>query len=148
MDRMARLIGLSRVRADVRIKIPGQVNPGPSSAPNPRFTNFVPVGINGPPSSSKLPNTRKRTGEIENKDSGGESGMGELAAAIHTLGEGFMRIEKVKMDMARQVEEMRMEMEMKRTEMILESEQRILEAFAKAIAERGSKRAKNNSPEN
>ncbi|EYU42335.1 hypothetical protein MIMGU_mgv1a011067mg [Erythranthe guttata] len=67
------------------------------------------------------------------------------SGAIQGLGEGFMRMEKVKMDMVRQIEEMRMEMELKRTEMILESEQRIVEAFAKSISERNTKRAKRNS---
>ncbi|KAK6143039.1 hypothetical protein DH2020_023387 [Rehmannia glutinosa] len=143
----------------IRIKIPGRMNPGPSMGPNPnnpkpnhRFTNYV-SGVNGAASSKASKDgfvgrgeMRKRVGEIP-KINKGDSGVGELVAAIHSLGEGFMRMEKVKMDMVRQVEEMRMEMELKRTEMILESEQRILEAFAKAITERSAKRAKRNSPD-
>lgn len=50
--------------------------------------------------------------------------MGEIVEAIKALGEGIMRMEKVKIDMARQMEELRMQMELKRTEMILESQQR------------------------
>ncbi|KAI3449041.1 hypothetical protein Pfo_005706 [Paulownia fortunei] len=149
-----------------RIKIPGRVTAGPSVAkvyskfdemggpnpnnPNPRFTNSV-AGVNGAASSKVLRDgfvgrgeMRKRVGEMS-KINKGDAGVGELVAAIHALGEGFMRMEKVKMDMVRQVEEMRMEMELKRTEMILESEQRIVEAFAKAISERSTKRAKRNS---
>lgn len=59
--------------------------------------------------------------------------------AIQALGEGFMRMEKMKMEMAQQIEEMRMEMELKRTEMILESQQRIVEAFAHAINKKPKK---------
>ncbi|KAL6557305.1 hypothetical protein OROMI_017655 [Orobanche minor] len=134
--------------ASVRIKIPGLVNPGPSLAqnpnnPNPRFINsayskFSRDGFNDKGEMRK---------KIPKIDRDKDSGLCELAAAIHSLGDGFMRMEKVKMDMVRQVEEMRMEMELKRTEMILESERRILDAFAKAITEKSPKRAKRNSPE-
>ncbi|XP_022860308.1 trihelix transcription factor ASIL2-like [Olea europaea var. sylvestris] len=72
----------------------------------------------------------------------GDNGVGQVAAAIRALGEGFVRIEKVKMGMARRIEEMRMEMELKRTEMILGSQQRIVEAFVEAISERKTKKAK------
>ncbi|CAA0820341.1 Cyclin-U4-1 [Striga hermonthica] len=77
----------------------------------------------------------KRAGEtVKRKKMDAGSGS-EVAAAIQSLGEGFMRMEKVKMDMRRQIEEIRVEMELKRTQMILESQQRIVEAFAKAITE-------------
>lgn len=68
--------------------------------------------------------------------------VAEMVAAIRLLGDGFVRMERMKMDMAREVEEMRMEMEMKRTEMILESQQKIVEAFAKAVSEKRSKKVK------
>ncbi|XP_059313039.1 trihelix transcription factor ASIL1 [Lycium ferocissimum] len=68
--------------------------------------------------------------------------MGEMVAAIKVLGDGFVRMERMKMDMARELEEMRMEMEMKRTEMILESQQRIVEAFAQALSEKKHKKVK------
>ena len=55
---------------------------------------------------------------------------------------GFVRMEQMKMEMAREMETMRMEMEMKRTEMILDSQQRIVEAFAKALSEKKKKRPK------
>lgn len=149
-----------------RIKIPGRATagrtvakvyskfdemggPNPSN-PNPRFTNYA-AGVNG--SASKISSRdgyvgtgqiRKRPGEMSKRNKG-DDGLSELVAAIHALGEGFMRMEKAKMDMVQQIEEMRMEMELKRTEMLLESEQRIVESFAQAISERSSKRAKRNS---
>ncbi|XP_047971065.1 trihelix transcription factor ASIL1-like [Salvia hispanica] len=87
------------------------------------------VRIKMPGSSAKaygqIPNPNPRV--IPN--SSGKS----LVEAIQALGEGFMRIEKMKMDMAQQIEEMRMEMELKRTEMILDSQQRIVDAFARSI---------------
>ncbi|KAL9142197.1 hypothetical protein ABFS82_14G152700 [Erythranthe guttata] len=117
--------------------------------PNPRFTNYT-TGVNGAAASSKVSRegfVGKRAAAAAEPPSKNkaDSGVGELVSAIQGLGEGFMRMEKVKMDMVRQIEEMRMEMELKRTEMILESEQRIVEAFAKSISERNTKRAKRNS---
>ncbi|KAL3833044.1 hypothetical protein ACJIZ3_007780 [Penstemon smallii] len=148
-----------------RIKIPGRVPPARVYSkynemdagqnynnPNPRFgTNYV--GSGGyEAGSSKVSKDGlgrgvemgKRKNDVD--DVGGV--VGEVVTALKVLGEGFMRIEKVKMDMARQVEEMRMEMELKRTEMILESQQRIVEAFVEGISERSNKKAKrmSNSP--
>lgn len=71
-----------------------------------------------------------------------EEPMAEMVAAIKVLGDGFVRMERMKMDAARELEGMRMEMEMKRTEMILESQQRIVEAFAQALSEKKYKKAK------
>lgn len=71
-----------------------------------------------------------------------EDPMGEMVVAIKMLGDGFVRMERMKMDMARELEEMRMEMEMKRTQMILESQQRIVEAFAQALSEKNHKKPK------
>ncbi|XP_054779779.1 trihelix transcription factor ASIL2 [Prosopis cineraria] len=68
--------------------------------------------------------------------------VGEMVTAIKVLGDGFVRMEQMKMEMAREIETMRMDMEMKRTEMILESQQRIVEAFAKAVSEKKKKKAK------
>ncbi|CAL5340364.1 unnamed protein product [Camellia sinensis] len=82
---------------------------------------------------------------------GGGDGMGkkregdpvaEIVTAINALRDGFVRMERVKMEMAREFEAMRMEMEMKRTEMILESQQRIVETFAKAFSEKRNKKPK------
>ena len=72
--------------------------------------------------------------------------VGEMVAAIKVLGDGFVRMEQMKMEMAREIETMRMEMEMKRTEMILESQQRIVEAFAKAVSENTKKAKRMSSP--
>ncbi|WCJ23044.1 Alcohol dehydrogenase transcription factor Myb/SANT-like family protein [Euphorbia peplus] len=66
--------------------------------------------------------------------------MEEMVTAIKVLGDGFVRTEQMKMEMAREIESMRMDMEMKRTEMILESQQRIVEAFAKAFSEKTKKK--------
>ncbi|KAH6789621.1 hypothetical protein C2S51_004627 [Perilla frutescens var. frutescens] len=112
----------------VRIKLPGGAamtakvvysshshNPNP----NPRLMS----GGGGP----------SRIGVVGKRKERVEGDVGEVVGAIQALGEGFMRMEKARMEMAREIEEMRMEMELKRTEMILESQQRIVEAFAHAI---------------
>lgn len=80
-------------------------------------------------------------GEGVGKKREGE-GVGEIVGAIKALGDGFVRMERMKMEMAREVEAMRMEMEMKRTEMILESQQRIVESFGKAFSEKRNKKVK------
>ncbi|GAV61593.1 Myb_DNA-bind_4 domain-containing protein [Cephalotus follicularis] len=91
------------------------------------------AGRSGPGSAS---GTAKREREREREP------MGEMVEAIKMLGDGFVRMEQMKMEMAREIETMRMEMEMKRTEMILESQHRIVEAFAKAVSEKKNKKAK------
>lgn len=68
--------------------------------------------------------------------------MAEMVAAIKVLGDGFVRMERMKMETARELERMRMDMEMKRTEMMLESQRRIVEAFAQALWEKKHKKAK------
>lgn len=70
---------------------------------------------------------RKRKEEME------EGTVGGMVAALRMVGDGFMRMERVKMDMVRETERMRMEMELKRTEMILDSQQRLVDAFVKGV---------------
>lgn len=81
---------------------------------------------------------REREREVERERE--RDPIGEMVNAIKVLRDGFVRMEQMKMEMAREIETMRMEMEMKRTEMILESQQRIVEAFAKAVSEKNKKR--------
>lgn len=64
-----------------------------------------------------------------------ETEVGEVVGAIRALGDGFVRMERMKMEMAREVEAMRMDMEMKRTEMILEFQKQIVEAFASTFSD-------------
>ena len=69
---------------------------------------------------------------------GGGSGSGvgkEMVEAIRLLGEGFMHVERMKMDMVRESERVRTENELKRTQMILESQRQLVEAFAKGWAD-------------
>ncbi|KAI5647534.1 hypothetical protein M9H77_33539 [Catharanthus roseus] len=136
-----------------RIRIQGKGS-GPSSAKvYSKFDEMV--GQN--PNFNVNPGVNYGSNKVTRDGFGGRADMGkrivggdvekgdpvaEMVAAIKVLGDGFVKIERMKMDMAREVEEMRMEMEMKRTEMILESQQRIVDAFAKAISERKSKKVK------
>lgn len=78
----------------------------------------------------------------------GRDPVEEMVLSIKLLGEGFMKMEKMKMEMAKEVEQMRMEMEMKRNEMILESQKQIVEAFVKVLSEvHKNKNVKTVSPE-
>nr|GFB58682.1 hypothetical protein [Tanacetum cinerariifolium] len=65
----------------------------------------------------------------------GETGIDEVVASIKMLGDGFMKMEKMKIDMAREIERMRMESEMKRNQLILESQKQIVDAFVKGLIE-------------
>lgn len=58
-----------------------------------------------------------------------------MASSIKLLGDGFMKMEKMKIDMAREIERMRMETEMKRNQLILESQKQIVDAFLKGLIE-------------
>lgn len=68
--------------------------------------------------------------------------MVEIASAIKLLGDTLLRTEQARMEMTREIEAMRMETEMKRTKMILESQKRIVEAFAKTIADNTEEKKK------
>lgn len=57
----------------------------------------------------------------------------EIASSIRLLGDEFVRMERMKMKMAREFEKTRMSFEMKRNEMIIKSEQMIVSAFIKAV---------------
>ncbi|KAL7091967.1 hypothetical protein ACP275_12G137000 [Erythranthe tilingii] len=65
----------------------------------------------------------------------GRNALDEIVGSIKLLGEGFVKMEKAKMEMAREMEAMRMEMEMKRNEMLLDSQKQIVDAFLKGLFE-------------
>lgn len=50
-----------------------------------------------------------------------------------------MKVEKMKMEMAREIEKMRIEMDMKRNELILESQRQIVDAFVAVLMEKKKK---------
>ncbi|KAI8022182.1 Protein FIP2 [Camellia lanceoleosa] len=65
-----------------------------------------------------------------------------MVVAIKRFGDGFVRMERMKMEMAREVEVIRRDVEMKWTEMILESQEQIVKAFGNALSEKRNKKAK------
>ncbi|GKB39470.1 hypothetical protein Tco_0884412 [Tanacetum coccineum] len=76
--------------------------------------------------------------------SGLKSGLGRTpdpvrgsrkVASFRLLGDGFMKMEKMKIDMAKEIEKMRMDTEMKRNQLILESQRQIIEAFVNGVVE-------------
>ncbi|XP_057801448.1 trihelix transcription factor ASIL2-like [Salvia miltiorrhiza] len=75
----------------------------------------------------------------KNNNSGGakraRSAVEEIVSSIKMLGEGFVRMENAKMEMAREMEAARMEMEMKRNQVLLESQKQIVDAFLKGLFE-------------
>ncbi|KAF5816302.1 putative transcription factor MYB family [Helianthus annuus] len=81
-------------------------------------------------SSSNGKNVNGKNGKKGKRKDGG---VAEVVSSIRLLGEGFMKVEKMKMDMAREIEEMRMETEMKRNELMIESQKQIVDAFVQGL---------------
>ncbi|XP_024994559.1 uncharacterized protein LOC112527931 isoform X1 [Cynara cardunculus var. scolymus] len=74
--------------------------------------------------------SREKRGIKQDDDS-----IGQIVSSIKLLADGFVKMEKMKMDMVHEIEKMRMEAEMKRNELLLESQKQIVEAFVKGLAE-------------
>ncbi|KAK2995205.1 hypothetical protein RJ640_000510 [Escallonia rubra] len=147
--------GSGIVNGPVRIRIPGR-----SSMPPPpvvakvygKFDEFSSYGGNHNPNPNYGSTRVLKNGSVgryEVGKSGGGEGVrkrmdpvAEMAAAIKVLGDGFVKMERMKMEMAREVEAMRMDMELKRTEMVLDSQQQIVEAFTNACSDRSDKKVK------
>ncbi|GMH22361.1 hypothetical protein Nepgr_024204 [Nepenthes gracilis] len=148
-----------------RIRIPGNSSPG-SGGKAKNFGNFdenLDSGINHKSkygfSGHSFDDGVKFNTRVSKKGSGTGLKVGwgkreregdevkDMVAAIKVLGEGFVKVEKMKMDMMREIERTRMEVEMKRTEMILESQQRIVESFLKGISEKNKRAKKMPSPD-
>ncbi|XVF79713.1 hypothetical protein PTKIN_Ptkin15bG0011500 [Pterospermum kingtungense] len=124
-------------------------NPNPNPNPNPNKGNFGGSGSGSVYGTRVLRGFEETPGKTAVSGASGKrerDAVTEMVSAIKVLGDGFVRMEQMKMEMAREIETMRMEMEMKRTEMILESQQRIVEAFAKAVSERKKKPKRMPSP--
>ncbi|KAG5231095.1 trihelix transcription factor [Salix suchowensis] len=129
---------LENYRTPAEQKYGGSPSMGVNASPNPnQKPNYGGVG-----SSSRVMRGGEEMGKKREREP-----MEDLVAAIKVLGDGFVRMEQMKMEMAREMETMRMEMEMKRTEMIIESQQRIVEAFAKALSEKKKRPKRMPSPE-
>ncbi|OVA07939.1 MADF domain [Macleaya cordata] len=120
-----------------------------SSSPRPQWNG---IGSSGPRDSDSrllrnpMYRKRRRSFEIEEEEEeeekeeeeggGGGELLMELASVIRKFGEGFVKIENMKMEMMKETEKHRMEMESKRTKMILDSQHRIVDAIAKAFCSR------------
>lgn len=89
---------------------------------------------------------RSENGRVQAHVKRGINPFTEIATTIRLLGDEFVRVEKMKMEMVREFEKTRMRFEMKRNEMIMKSEQMIISAFIKTV--HGNKKAKKvGSPE-
>ncbi|XWS35580.1 hypothetical protein CRYUN_Cryun20dG0009200 [Craigia yunnanensis] len=122
-------------------------NPHPNANPHPNKGNFGGSGSGSAYGTRILRGFEETPGKTAASGKRERDAVTEMVSAIKVLGDGFVRMEQMKMEMAREIETTRMEMEMKKTEMILESQQRIVEAFAKAVSERKKKPKRMPSPE-
>ncbi|XP_076912095.1 uncharacterized protein LOC143570296 [Bidens hawaiensis] len=62
-----------------------------------------------------------------------DDSIGQIVSSIKALADGFVKVERMKMEMVHEIERMRMEAEMKRNKMVLESQKQIVEAFVKGL---------------
>lgn len=86
------------------------------------------------PRFSRSPRLPKRNLFEKEEDGDGEDRpLAELASAIRSFGEGFVRMETMKMEMMREAEKSWLEMERRRTELILNSQQKIADAIRDAV---------------
>lgn len=92
------------------------------------------------PRASSTPDSD--TGGAINGTKRGRNALDDIVGSIKMLGEGFVKMERAKMEMAREMETMRMEMEMKRNQMLLESQKQIVDAFMKGLFEIKKKKKK------
>jgi hypothetical protein len=113
------------VNGDFWVKVAGDRSP---AAPP-----FVSGSRNINPNSSVPPPTERRKGGGGVKR--GRGPVAEMVESIRFLGEGFIEMEKMKMDMVKEIEKMRMDMEVKRNEMLLKSQQQIVDAFLKGLVD-------------
>ncbi|CBI40920.3 unnamed protein product, partial [Vitis vinifera] len=126
------------------------VGDGSLVPPGPRANNCGKInGNSNPKLDSRVLNGRSGSLRLGFGKESGVRGIkretdpiSEMVSSIRLLGEGFVKMEKMKMDMAREIEKMRMEMEMKRSEMLLESQQQIVDTFMKGFLEKKKKKAK------
>ncbi|KAK8479906.1 hypothetical protein V6N13_073385 [Hibiscus sabdariffa] len=96
-------------------------------------------GLNGVASCSRQGLGRKNASAGVKR---GVDPVDEMVSSIKLLAERFVRMEKMKMEMVKEIEKTRMEMEMKHNEMILESQQKIMDAFSNALLSEKKKRKK------
>lgn len=59
--------------------------------------------------------------------------LAELVTVVRSLGEGFLRMEQMKLQMQRDNERLRADVELRRTEMLLNSQKQIAELFTRAL---------------
>ncbi|KAI3826837.1 hypothetical protein L1987_00895 [Smallanthus sonchifolius] len=115
------------VATGVRIKIPSFAAV-PSVAMNSRYGPGKGLGV-----------MKRKEEDVEKNDGNVTDAM---VAAILKLGDGFVRMERMKMDMARELESMRMKAEIKQTEMILETHRKLWESFSERVTEKKCKKVK------
>ncbi|KAL6279877.1 hypothetical protein ACE6H2_016758 [Prunus campanulata] len=71
-----------------------------------------------------------------------EDPIGQMASSVEFMGEVFLKMEKKKMEMARDIVKMRMEMEMRQNELIMESQKQVLAACVDALLESKKRKKK------
>ncbi|GKA00819.1 hypothetical protein Tco_0673484 [Tanacetum coccineum] len=100
-----------------------------------KYMKFDDWSFAGYGESEKRGVKRSNDDDDDDDNDGDDDPLGKLVSSIKVLADGFVKMEKMKMDMVREIETMRMEAEMKRNEMFLESQRQMVAAFVKGLAE-------------
>lgn len=81
-------------------------------------------------------------GEVRRRKerAGGVPLLGEMAAAVRTASDGFLRAEETTMAAAREMEKQKMQTELRRTEMMIETQNRVVNAFISGFSRSKKKR--------
>lgn len=104
----------------------------PFGIPKPNYSILNNEGFKNAGAIEERRGKRWREKDEEN-DGLGRKWRGEMVRAVRMLGESYVRTEKMKMEMAREMERARMEMEHERTQMILDTQRRILHTLLKGF---------------
>ncbi|XP_071693677.1 uncharacterized protein [Rutidosis leptorrhynchoides] len=125
-----------------RLQSPDNVNYHDSGV---RARKFSKTGSSNLNSNQSYLNERSLYGErldrnasdrrgVKRDSSDSSDSIGQIVSSIKVLADGFVKMEKMKMDMVKEIEKMRMEADLKRNELLLESQKQIVEAFVKGLS--------------
>lgn len=124
---------ISRMRGTARVKVGSVQHADISHEESPRVTLRPKLRRNYGMDEADDNMDEKTTIPDFSSDTFSKNIKTELASVVRSLGEGFLRIEQMKLEMQRDNERLRAEVELKRMGMLLDSQKQIAEMFTKAL---------------
>lgn len=124
---------IPRMRGSVRVKGGSIQHPEHTYIESPRVTLRPKIRKSYAMDDDHASMDEKSTFPDINSESFSKRTKTELASVVRSLGEGFLRIEQMKLEMQRDNERLRAEVELKRIRMLLDSQRQIAEMYTKAL---------------